>query len=105
MPWKTSDVEGHIKGLSDHQKAIWVAVANRALEACLKNGGNDASCAPKAIRQANAVAKQAPKVKAVAMAAVTKSEADGNHPASHYLVVEDASKPSTWHLRVKDASG
>jgi hypothetical protein len=37
--------------------------------------------------------------------AVTKSEQDGNHPASHYLVVEDPKKPSTWHLRVKDASG
>lgn len=37
--------------------------------------------------------------------AITKSEADGEHPASHYLVVEDSEHPSTWHLRVKDASG
>jgi len=35
----------------------------------------------------------------------TKREEDGDHPASHYLVVEDADKPSTWHLRYKDASG
>lgn len=35
----------------------------------------------------------------------TKKEGDGNHPASHYLVVEDSSKPSTWHLRVRNASG
>jgi len=35
----------------------------------------------------------------------TKTEADGQHPSSHYLVVEDAAKPSTWHLRVRDASG
>lgn len=35
----------------------------------------------------------------------TKSEGDGNHPSSHYLVVEDPEKPTTWHLRVKNASG
>lgn len=37
--------------------------------------------------------------------AVMKSEPDGEHPASHYLVVEDATAPSTWHLRFKDAAG
>jgi hypothetical protein len=35
----------------------------------------------------------------------TKSEVDGDHPASHYLVVEDSEKPSTWHLPVKDSNG
>ncbi len=34
-----------------------------------------------------------------------RSEADGQHPAGHYLVVEDAEKPSTWHLRIRDAAG
>lgn len=38
-------------------------------------------------------------------AAPTKSEEDGNHPASHYLVVEDPQAPSTWHLRVRNANG
>ena len=37
--------------------------------------------------------------------AVMRTEADGQHPASHYLVVEDAEKPSTWHLRVRDVAG
>lgn len=37
--------------------------------------------------------------------AVTKSEGDGNHPSSHYLVVEDSTKPTTWHLRVRNMSG
>ena len=37
--------------------------------------------------------------------AVTRSEADGDHPAGHYLVVEDPEKPSTWHLRVRDVNG
>lgn len=41
----------------------------------------------------------------VAEKAVTKAEGDCSHPASHYLVVEDSSKPTTWHLRVKDCSG
>ena len=37
--------------------------------------------------------------------AVMKKERDGVHPASHYLVVEDPEKPSTWHLRVRDVDG
>lgn len=37
--------------------------------------------------------------------AVTRSEADGAHPASHYLIVEDAAKPTTWHLRVMGMDG
>jgi hypothetical protein len=36
---------------------------------------------------------------------VKKKEEDGYHPASHYLVVEDPEKPSTWHLRVRDVDG
>jgi len=38
-------------------------------------------------------------------ATVTKSEGDGNHPSSHYLVVEDPQKPTTWHLRYKNTEG
>lgn len=37
--------------------------------------------------------------------AATKSEVDGNHPSSHYLVVEDPEKLTTWHLRVRNVSG
>lgn len=37
--------------------------------------------------------------------AVMKTEADGEHPASHYLIVEDPEKPTTWHLRVRNAAG
>jgi hypothetical protein len=36
---------------------------------------------------------------------LTKKEIDGEHPSSHYLVVEDSESPSTWHLRVKGADG
>ncbi len=36
---------------------------------------------------------------------VRKKEVDGEHPASHYLVVGDPKRPSTWHLRVRDANG
>jgi hypothetical protein len=35
----------------------------------------------------------------------TKKEEDGEHPASHYLVVEDPDSPTTWHLRVKGPDG
>ncbi len=37
--------------------------------------------------------------------AVLKKERDCAHPASHYLVVEDKEKPTTWHLRVRDCEG
>lgn len=36
---------------------------------------------------------------------VMKKEADCYHPASHYLVVGDPEKPSTWHLPYKTCSG
>lgn len=55
MPWTTADVDRHKKGLSDKQKAQWVAVANSVLAKCIKDGGTDATCAPSAIRQANGV--------------------------------------------------
>lgn len=38
-------------------------------------------------------------------AAPKKKEGDGEHPASHYLVVEDPDKPTTWHLRVRNVEG
>jgi hypothetical protein len=34
-----------------------------------------------------------------------KKEADGEHPAGHYLVVDDAEKVDSWHLRVKGLDG
>jgi hypothetical protein len=33
---------------------------------------------------------------------IKKKEADGMHPASDYLVVEDPKQVSTWHLPVYD---
>lgn len=36
---------------------------------------------------------------------VRKKEVDCYHPASHYLVVGDPEKPSTWHLPYKTCSG
>jgi hypothetical protein len=36
---------------------------------------------------------------------ITKSEQDGSHPSSHYLVVIDPAKPTTWHLRYRNKAG
>lgn len=55
MPWTIEDVDKHKKGLSDKQKKQWVRISNAALRACLKKGGTDETCAPKAIMQANSV--------------------------------------------------
>ena len=57
MPWTVADVESKIGGLSPVQKKRWVEVANSALKACVAKGGTDEACAPKAIRTANAAAK------------------------------------------------
>jgi hypothetical protein len=53
MPFKKSDVDKHKKGLSSAQKEKWVDIANGVLSECIKNGGSDKTCAPKAIRIAN----------------------------------------------------
>ncbi len=37
--------------------------------------------------------------------ATMKKEGGCEHPSSHYLVVEDSTKPTTWHLRFKNCSG
>ncbi|MGC2234249.1 MAG: phage protease [Candidatus Acidiferrum sp.] len=49
--------------------------------------------------------KKLAELEAAELAETTKSEGDGSHPSSHYLVVEDPKKSSTWHLRVKNKSG
>jgi len=56
MPWSTSDVDSHKRGLTDEQKKRWVAVANNVLKTCLDDGGNREQCEGKAIRIANAKA-------------------------------------------------
>lgn len=55
MSWVASDVERHNKGLTQHQKEVWVHVANRARERCIEKGGSESHCDASAIRQANAV--------------------------------------------------
>jgi hypothetical protein len=55
MPWTVDDVDKHKKGLSDKQKKQWVRIANAVLAKCMKDGGTDETCAPKAIKQANGV--------------------------------------------------
>jgi len=53
MPFKPSDVNSHKKGLTPTQKKRWVKIANGILNDCIKKGGTDKTCAPKAIRIAN----------------------------------------------------
>ena len=50
------DVEEFKKGLTDKEKRQWVAIANSALERCLKEGGDQQTCEVSAIKQANGVA-------------------------------------------------
>jgi len=61
MPWTAKDVERHKKGLSDKDKAQWVATANSVLKTCLADGGELDECDGRAIRIANAAVAEADK--------------------------------------------
>lgn len=52
----------------------------------------------------NTIDRIAHAVAAVLSKAVTKKEADGEHPRSHYLVAA-SDTVSEWHLRVKNSAG
>ncbi len=53
MPWTKKDVDRFKKGLTEKQKDQWVAIANSALQSCLKEGGEQSECEASAIKQAN----------------------------------------------------
>jgi hypothetical protein len=55
MPWNPEDAKKHKGGLDEKSSRQWAHVANSVYEKCLADGGDDKSCAPKAIRQANGV--------------------------------------------------
>lgn len=60
MPWRASDADRHVRGLTPRQRRVWARVANGALTRCTAAGGSTASCEGRAIRQANAVAQRIP---------------------------------------------
>lgn len=74
MPWKPSDAEDHVKGLTAKQKRAWAQVANSALDRCLADGGSQSECEGTAIRQANAAAQRIGD-ESVLEAATTKTRA------------------------------
>ncbi|HEX6827161.1 MAG TPA: hypothetical protein VF077_12660 [Nitrospiraceae bacterium] len=82
MPYTARDADRHKKGLSAKQKRQWAAVANSVLAACIKDGGTDASCAGKAIQQANGVV--------------------GTPATMHRLTVQTALTAPTRNLTVHD---
>jgi len=105
MPYSIEDVDKHKKGLSDHDKEIWIGVANSVLAKCIEDGGEEATCAAKAIQQASGVLK---KREAETMPDETnelteamKTVGGKQYPAGDFLVVEDSESPDTWHLQVK----
>lgn len=57
MPWTAADADQHVKGLSPKQARAWSAVANSALQRCLRSGKKQGDCEGQALRQAAGVAK------------------------------------------------
>jgi Putative phage serine protease XkdF len=71
VPWDITDVDSHTKGLTPAQKRRWVAIANSALAACLKDGKSQSECEASAIRQASGSVGKAALGTAMALDAVT----------------------------------
>lgn len=105
MPWKISDVDEHIKGLTDQERETWVKVANTVLAECLKADGEESECEGKAIRIANAVAKKEGKEKAQISEKPWGDVDKTKLPKECFLYVEDPEKKSTWKLPVYEGAG
>jgi hypothetical protein len=58
MPFTIQDANKHKKGMTSKQTRQWTHIANSELSKCIKSGGTDETCAPKAIRYANGVIKK-----------------------------------------------
>lgn len=108
MPWTATDATRHTKKADTaKKKRQWAEVANSALERCLEDGGDRDECETRAVKQANAVVAREgePMSDANVAEAVQKSVDGKKHPASHFLVVGDPEKVTTWHLRYKNPDG
>jgi uncharacterized protein YdaT len=57
VPWSIGNIPDAFKSLSKEKKRLAISIANGVLRACLKDGGTDKECAPKAIRVALAKVK------------------------------------------------
>jgi len=55
MPWDWKNAHEHKHGLSEAQARQWAEVANSVRRKCLTDGGTEADCDARAIRQANGV--------------------------------------------------
>lgn len=130
MPWTAEDAEEFTsKADTPEKRRQWADVANDTLARCLDDGGERDACEASAIRQANGVIAKAeesamgtvagslviPVGEGVSLtvaelvdfytqhaeAEVYKTVDGERYPASDFLVVEDAEKPTTWHLQVR----
>ncbi len=57
MPWTTTDVKDHVKGLSDKQQEAWVKIANGVRDKCMTDGGTEGDCDAQAIKVASGMTK------------------------------------------------
>lgn len=104
MPWTVENPPKCAKNWTEAEKKKCVKAANAAL----REGSSEEDAIFACIRAAGKT-KHPGGGKEITVEidvkAVTKQEADCAHPSSHYLVVEDSKKPSTWHLRVRNCNG
>ncbi len=88
MPWSVEDVDQHKQGLNATQKRQWVHVANSVLAKCLADGGTDAICAPRAIREANGIAGNSMQIHKIQMMQVDRVHVrTETHQGRRHLVV------------------
>ncbi|MDD3134941.1 MAG: hypothetical protein PHF64_00430 [Methanoregula sp.] len=75
MPWSIGNIPDAFKSLSKEKKRLAISIANGVLRSCLKDGGTDKECAPKAIRIALAKVKEKKVDKATEEATPTVADA------------------------------
>jgi len=97
MPFTLKDVEKHNKGLDDKKKAQWVQVANSVYAKCIKDGGDDKACAPKAIQQANGVVATHSDMKHQSVGAYNYEIREETHQGKKYMVVPVVMMTSDVH--------
>jgi uncharacterized protein YdaT len=76
MPWSRSIIPTSFNGLKGDDISLAISIANGVLKQCISEGGNDADCAPKAIRIALGKVKERKMKESAVEAAATATSND-----------------------------
>ncbi|MFA6159250.1 MAG: hypothetical protein WC763_06530, partial [Candidatus Paceibacterota bacterium] len=78
MPWSKGNIPTSFNGLKGDDLSLAISIANGVLKSCIAEGGNDADCAPKAIRIALGKVKERKMKESAVEAAATATSSNSN---------------------------